>query len=186
MLVKDVVVQVLNILQNYEMVETLNSGLELNETQTEELGLLVMCVNLVNNIIATDYIKLKETVSLHNTNGKIRYADITNRNILDIVSISDDYGNSLRFKSDYDGVITKKGKVKICYAFIPNSLNLDDEIDYKTHMTERVFSYGVLAEYFFVKGNFDDASIWDIRFKQALQSVRRSLKDVRVLKREWI
>ena len=186
MLVKEVVFQVLNILQNNELSTALKDEVELTETQNEELDILLMCVNMVQNIIATDYIKLKETVSLHNTTGKVMFSNITDKNILDIVKIFDAYGNNLKFKMDYDGVVTKKGKINICFAFIPKTMGLEDELYFKTHMTERVFAYGVLGEYFFVKGNFDDASIWDVRFKQALLNIRRNLREIKIPKREWI
>ena len=186
MLVKNVVLSALNMLQNNDLVVALRSDAELTSDQKEELDLIVMCVNWVNNIIATEYIKLKEKVTLHNTDNKLLYKDISSKNILDIVNVCDEYGNKLKFKAEYDGIITKQGKLQITYAFIPNEITIDDEIDFKTHITERVFAYGVLAEYFFVKGVFDDASVWDIRFKQALQTIRRSLKEVKVLKREWL
>lgn len=186
MLVKNVVLSALNMLQNNDLINALKVGDELTADQKEELDLMVMCVNLVNNIIATEYIKLKEKVSFHSTGNKLLYSDISNKNILDIVSITDEYGNKLKFQTEYDGIITKQGKLVITYVFIPDELTLEDEIDFKTHLTERVFAYGVLAEYFFIKGVFDDASVWDIRFKQALQTIRRSLKEIKVLKREWL
>ena len=185
MLVKNIVDCVLKFLGNAELIDAINNDLELNESQKEELQTILMCVNMVNNIIATDYLKLKETITLENVSGKILFSDITNKKILDIVKICDTFGNSLKYKMDYDGVLTKKGKVVLTYAFFPNTMDINDELDFKIHINERIFTYGVLAEYYFFKGNFDDASIWDIRFKQALQTSIRKQGEIRLPKRGW-
>ena len=153
----------------------------------DEFNLLLACVNLVNNTIATDYIKLTDVVSVSNDADKILFSDLTNKNILDIVSVKDKFGSSLKFNVETDGLIVPHGDIKIKFAYFPELVGIEDKIDcYTTHMTERVFAYGVLSEYFYIKGNFNDASMWDVRFKQALLSITAKLGEIKMPKRLWV
>lgn len=161
----------------------------LNQTQTgtleimSEVNLLVSCVNFVNNLIATDYIKLVKTKELTvSSNYEIKFENITTDEILGILSVKTVNGDKIPFVLTNTGVaVNYSGKVNIKYAYFPQDVELNGSVnDYKTKMNERIFAYGVAGEYLFIKGNIDDASMWDTRFKRALLNITRPTSSIKM------
>ena len=185
MVVKNIIKNVAKVLFRDDLVQAVDSISPTSE-QTSDINFILMCLNFVNNTIATDYINLESEVEVDNNSGLIPFSSICQDNILDVVCVKDLFGNKLKFKVLHNGVEAPKGRVKIKYAYFPDELKLSDSFTYyNTHLTERIITYGVLSEYFYIKGNFDDASLWDSRFKQALLSSTRKLRNIVMPKREW-
>lgn len=175
-----------SLLQLYDIEEILERADVLQDVDNDDLKLLLNCVNLINDTIATDYINLKETKIINNINGKISFLDISNKNIYKIISVKDSFGNRLNFKLEADGIDCPKGIVKVCYSYFPENVNFNDSINcYSTTLTERVFAFGVVSEYLFIKCNYDDATIWDDRFKNAMKNIVRHRREIVMPKRRW-
>ena len=66
-------------------------------------------------------------------------------------------------------------------------LEKQNEIEcFSNKITEKVFAFGVAMEYCFIQGLYDDAQIWEKRFKDALL-VRASKKsNMKLPVRRWI
>ncbi len=175
MIVKKILLSVCTMLQLTELA----SEIEQDET-SEEVKLMLACVNYVNNIIATDYIKIYKTVeiSVEDSAQEIEFSQISSHTFLGVKSVIDESGNKINFTVTDSGLkVYKNGKMKVCFAYFPDELLLDDSItNYKTKINERIFAYGVAAEYLFIKGIVDDASMWDERFKRELLTITRKLK----------
>lgn len=174
MKVKKILLNVCTMLQLNDVA----NEIELNE-KSEEVNLLLACLNYVNNIIATDYIKIYKTTQtiVSDCSKVIEFSNISNHTFLGIKSVTDQRGNSINFSITDSGIIVNKsGTVRIRYACFPDEVDLKDCItDYKTKINERIFAYGVAAEYLFIKGVIDDASMWDVRFKRELLTITRKL-----------
>ena len=57
---------------------------------------------------------------------------------------------------------------------------------FETQVNERMFVYGALSEYLFVKGNFDEAQMWEEKFNNELKQFQIGKKDYANLKpRSW-
>lgn len=187
MQVNEILRNVAVMLQLNEILNIVNGKASADKDQQEELDLLISCVNFTNNIIASDYIKITEMVEVDNSTGCVYFENITDKHILDIIKVEDKFNNKIKFSITPDGIKTIKGNVFVKFAYFPNLIfNLNDEITcYKTRLNERVFAYGVAAEYLFIKGNIEDATMWDMRFKNALLSIQGRLRDVQIPKRRW-
>lgn len=150
-----------------------------NNHQSEEVKLLVACLNYVNNIIATDYIKIYKTVEVDvkNSGDIVPFSKISQHTFLGIKSVKNKQANKINFKITDSGVqVAKGGKLLIRYAYFPDDVSINDNITcYKTKINERILAYGVAGEYLFIKGIVDDASMWDMRFKRELLVVCRKL-----------
>lgn len=184
MLVKNIIKKVLNLTHNYELAEALDG--ELTTTQENEKKLMVDCVNLTNCNIATNYVKLYAVKKVRNSSGTITYSSVTSKTIFDIVSVKTVTGTSIDFDLNTGGIVTKVGDVVIKYTYFPDDLLYDDAIDnYPTKINERIFVYGVMAEYLYVKGVFDEAQMWEEKFKLELQSCLRPQRNAKIKRRRW-
>ncbi|MDD4110358.1 MAG: hypothetical protein PHS54_02265 [Clostridia bacterium] len=175
-------------LQKDELLETTELGGEetSTEAQQREISLLLRCLNLVYNSIATDYIPLIKTEIIMPINGEILFTSLSEK-ILDIKRIEDKYGLRLNYKLYPDRILTIDGEVTINYSYEPEELeDLTSTMEsFSEKLTERVIAYGVAMEYSFISGLHDDASIWEKRFKDSLQIASRKKAEMRLPSRRW-
>jgi hypothetical protein len=90
-------------------------------TQQKELNLLLRCLNLVYNEIASDYVPLINTETITSTNGEVLFSSLSKK-ILDIKRIEDKYGLRVNYKLYPDRILTIDGEIKITYAYEPDEL----------------------------------------------------------------
>jgi hypothetical protein len=175
-------------LQKDELIDTTELGGDSTSTeaQKKELNMLLRCLNLVYNQIATDYIPLIKTEKITPINGEILFSDL-DKKILDIKRIQDKFGIRVNYKLYPDKILTINGEVEITYSYEPEeitSLEMDME-SFSEKLTERVMAYGVAMEYSFISGLHDDASIWETRFKDGLLIAARKKSESRLPNRRW-
>jgi len=187
--VKKILKNVATYLQLNDILGVLEGSLTATEEQTEEINLLVSCVNFVSNLIATNYLKLYKTVKKFvSASYDISFENIDSEPILDIISVKDMYGDKIPFSITSSGVKTNySGYVNITYSHFPAEVTEVDKIlEFKTKLNERIFAYGVASEYLFIKGNIDDSSMWDTRFKRELLTLTRPGHAIKMPARKFV
>lgn len=168
-------------------VEDLGGATPSNSAQQKEIGILLRCLNLVYNQIATDYIPLLKTEKITPVNGEIVLSDLSKK-ILDIKRIEDKFGMRVNYKLYPNKIVlTISGEVTITYSYEPEELTALTSImeSFSEKLTERVMAYGVAMEYSFISGLHDDASIWETRFKDGLLIAARKKSEMRLPNRRW-
>jgi len=159
-----------------------------NKNEVADIYLLVLCCNLTSNIMATDYIKLFKSVATRSVNGKVNIEQLTadGSRLHTVVRITNRNGNRLVYKMFNDYIKTASGDVEVLFTYIPKDVELQEEItDYPQRITERIVAYGVASEFSYIKAMYDDATIWDIRFKNALLSVATEKTGINMPARGW-
>ena len=176
-------------LQKDELLEITEFGGEEDSTekQQKEVSMLLRCLNLVYNEIATAYIPLIATETISTSNGEVKL-DNFSKKVLDIRRIEDKYRFRVNYKLYPDKIfINQGGEYKITYSYQPEELeSLEDDMEsFSEKLTERVISYGVAMEYSFISGLHDDASVWEKRFKDGLLIATRKKSGMRLPSRRW-
>lgn len=146
---------------------------------------LLLATNTINNYIASLYFELTTSSTVNSVNGKITFSTITSRDIVEIKNIKDVYGSDVQFKIMSDGVYVSDGKYDIVYSYLPGEVKIDDEIDYYQKLNALMFAYGVAGEYLFLKGNVEEAYVWDKRFKDLLFSLSRPRRNISIPSERW-
>lgn len=182
MLVKDIIKLVCKFTENEELEEAIEEN-SLTDEQTLLVESLVNGFNLVNNEIASEYLPYLKSKSMQTDNFKIKYSDFDEK-LCEIISIKDKNGKNLKFKKFDDHIMVFANSVQVIYSIYPQNLTLEDE--FESLLPERVYAYGVAREYFFIKTLFDDADIWEERFKNSLQVLVRKKSDIIMPRRRWI
>ena len=185
MLVKEIIKKVANYTGNFELYEAIKKDV-FTEQQQQEINLLVDCVNLTNSNIAANYVKLYDTVEINNTSGTILFSKVSNKTIYQIITVK----NSNNFKIDYsltnNGILAEKGKLYVTYSYFPDNVEYNNSItNYQIKINERNFVYGVIAEYLYVKGVFDEAQIWEEKFKLEMKNLMKSQRSILLKQRRW-
>lgn len=163
------------------------NGTTSTQEQATQVTALTTCFNLVNNIIATEYMPLLAEAACTVTDGRINYSDITTEhNIFNIKKVRSTDGDTLTFSCFPTYLKTQGKKVIVTYAYYPKTLIPTDEANtFGIQLSSRVYSYGMACEYCFMNGLYDEANMWDKRFKDALKGAIRRLAEVKLPSRSW-
>ena len=116
--VKEIIKVAATYLQSDDILNSVTFGGTVPETDevTKEINLMLTCVNLVNNIIANDYLRLFKTVKVSSADGKINYSSISDK-INDIFGVTDEYGATAHYSVFDNYIKTIPGNVEIKYAY---------------------------------------------------------------------
>ena len=182
MLVKDIIKIACSFTDNNELASALD-GNSLTQDQTLIRDCLVNCFNLVNNEIASEYLPYLKSETIETDNFKINFTSFSEK-LREIISIKDSYGNNVKYKVFESYVMVFFFYVTICYSFLPSSLSISSQ--FSSLLPERVFAYGIAREYYLGQALFDDADIWEKRFKNALMVLIRKKSEIVMPKRRWI
>ncbi len=174
-------------LNNLLASSTLGGTVSPTSDVTSEVNLLLTCVNLVNSIVASEYLKIKKTIVVATTDGVVSFNQFQGYKVNQILSIHDSFGNHVSYQLFDDHIKTRAGEVSITFGYLPNTVTLSGTIThYTTKMNERVFAYGVASEYSYLKAMYDDATMWDSRFKNSMQVLVGKKGEQKVKQRRWL
>lgn len=157
----------------------------LTDENTKELNKMLECLNIVNEEIALCYLPLLNQKEVTFTNGKIKISDI-DENIFSIVGIKNKLGNSLKFKYLKDEIVCLTTNAIVTYKVRPSILTLNQNAeDFSGRLTARILAYGVASEYCYAEMLYDDATIWENRFKNALLYISEKKGELNLKQRRW-
>ncbi|MBE5738283.1 MAG: hypothetical protein E7354_00910 [Clostridiales bacterium] len=183
MQVKEVIKKSANILELSDVVDYLNSVKESLE-DTKELDDLIVATNMAINNISANYISVCERKKISSNDGIVYFSDLTYKPVIQVKKVLKD-GKPIRFRVHNDCIELGEGQYEIVYSYFPDIVTMSDDIDYFPQLSELIFSYSVVAEYLFLKGQIDDAYMWDKRFKSCLLSIKRPCRNIMLPKRRW-
>lgn len=189
MKVLDIIKLTATYLQLNELLQTsiLGGNQTADDDVLKEINLLETCVNLVNSQIASEYLPLTKTITTKTQDSKIPFSIFLPYKLSEIYKITDNFGNYVVYKIFDDHIKTNASEVIITFRYLPQNLSISENIVcYPTKLSERIFAYGVASEYCFIKSLYDDATMWDLRFKNAMQAITSKKGEVRIKARRWL
>lgn len=151
----------------------------------EETEALLRCFNLVENELALDYLPLYAEEELETGTGCVYYRELS-RSAVRVVKVEDAWGNEASFRLFPEYLKTQGGKIKIRYAYSPVKKTVNDESDYHMYASVRLFAYGIAAEYSLSLGLFEEAAVWDKKYKDAVTAAYK-VNPCRIIQsRRWV
>ena len=159
-----------------------------NGSSTEgekDAELLLTCFNLVESELALDYFPLYAEEELNTFSGRINYSLLAHA-VVRIIRVADTEGNTVDYTLFPDCLKGPVGTLKIYYTYTPKKKTVDKESDFETRVTDRLLSYGIAAEYATAKGLYEEAAIWDKKYKDAIEVAYRTMPGVRMKARRWV
>ncbi len=156
-----------------------------DEEYEDLAALLLHCFQLVENELALDYLPLLAEQSVRTDDGEIAFAKLS-RPAVRIVKVSGEDGEALPYTLFPDRLRTEKGRVTIVYAYAPEEKTWEDESEFSPYTSSRLFEYGVAAEYCTAAGRFEEAKMWEQKYKAAVESAYRMNGGGRIPPRGWV
>ncbi len=167
-----------------EEVQFCLAGVGENSFAQKEADALLHSFNVVENELAMDYLPLYAEDEIVTASGSVFYTVLTRKPVR-ILGVKDGNGNSLFYQVFPEYVKAQVGKVRIRYTYMPNEKTLYDQSDYHLQASERLLALGVAVEYCLSRGMFEDANVWDKKYKQALKSAYKGYPSVVLRTRRW-
>ncbi len=180
--VKSVIKNSAKLLELYDVVDALESGENIDSN--EDVETLLLATNMAINNVASNYINVCDKKKVEVAVGAIKFSDISDNPIIQIKKV---LRNDLpiKFRVHSDAIEVENGVCEIVYSYFPPSVELNDNFAYFPTLNELLFSYAVVSEYLFLKGQIDDAYVWDKRFKASLLSIQRPCRNIVLPKKRW-
>ena len=145
---------------------------------------LLTCYNLVENELALDYLPVTAEDEVLTDTGVVYFTELAKR-VVRIVRIVDAWGNETPFTLFPEYVKTQPGKVKIAYTYVPNEKELDGECEHTRYVSAGLMAYGIAAVYSLACGLFEDAAVWDKKYKDAIAAAYRARPKAKITSRRW-
>ena len=157
-----------------------------DETLKREAELLVACFNMVECGLALDYLPLFAEDELLTVTDRLEFSAFTYAPVR-ILKVEDEEGRSVKYTL-YPQYLKaeRSGRLKVTYTYTPDKKDIEGDSDFCLLVSEHLFVYGVLAEYCMAEGRFEEASVWDKKYKEAIEAVFRTRKCKRLSSRRWV
>lgn len=171
-----------------EMQESVNAYLEgagenpQGEAETENL---LRCFNLVENELALDYFPLTAETEVETQTGAVYFDELPLAPVR-VCKVCDAWGNECAYKLFPDYIKTQAGKIKVEYSYLPKEKGLEERTDFSLFVSARLFAYGMASEYALSCGRFEEASVWDKKYKDAICAVYRAKPCKKISARRWV
>ena len=183
MKVKDAIIKACDFVGKDELALSLKNSQTLTQQQDELCNRLVSYFNLIRQEIAQCYQPNLQAEIFAVKNFKLEFSKFS-KPLQEIYSIKDKFGRNVNYKV-FDGYVFVCAKeVEVIYSSDVEPLALESE--FFSQLPERVFAYGIAREYFFVENLYEDANVWEGRFKGALEIMTRRKSEIRIPQRRWI
>lgn len=170
--------------ENAENTENAETDVEEKEL-VKEADILLRCYNIVENEVALDYLPLTAEETVTCDTGALPYTAFL-RTPVTILSVTDEYGNKLPYTIFPEYLRTRAGTSVVTYAYSPESKRLCDESEYAARVPERLLAYGVACEYCLISGLYDEAVVWDKKYKDALLCAHTASRPRVIRSRRWV
>ena len=154
-----------------------------NAQGKEQAERLVKCFNIVENELALDYLPLFTEQKIKNENGKVEFTRLE-KNVVRIAGVKDGNGERVKYRLFPRYLECPKGDLTIVYSYTPSEKSLGGESDFVT-ISVRLFGYGMATNYALMLGLFEEAAIWEKKYKEALEAAYRIRGAAVVRSRRW-
>lgn len=154
---------------------------------SEGLSLLLKCFNLIENEVAIDYLPLKNSEKLPFEQGELPYTKLS-RPPVHLYRVIDAGGYDLRFKSYPDRIVLEEPvpAATVVYAYAPHEKTAEDDSDFPSGVSARLFAYGTAAEYLLARGKYREAALFDRKYREALTAAAGVRKKLSMRTRRWV
>lgn len=154
-----------------------------SDTLDKNAQKLVQCSNLALEklyAVATA-LQSAEVVATHG------FIDLSALNMDRVISLTY-LGKNVPFRYDKRGLNVKDdGKYTLVFATKAPRLSWADEVVLPSpRISERIFAYGIIAEFFYSLSDFSSAKVWENRFENALHTIALKTSSMTLPVGRWV
>lgn len=187
MTVSDILNDAGDLIQSASLFEELSSS-TLPASKSSDSKILVNCLNVVLNDICSNYFEIKKVYENHFTNKVLLNNILGDFDLKDIIAVYDLTGAEISYSISNGYIITDRVGFRVEYTVFPLTVKTKtDSIDFWENKSLKSFiiAQGVVAEFYLIKGCFEESQIWDQKFRQSMHSIAQPRKEIKMPVRRW-
>ncbi len=156
-------------------------------TMDDQIDLLLRSYNLVENEIAFDYFPLIARERVTPTKNGVLFMQLAHAPV-DVHAVKDEWGKDVRFEILPTRLVLPEGtgEVEVTYAYAPENKGLDDEPSFSGRISGRLLALGTASEYCLVRGLYEEAAMFETRFRDALRAAGILRRKLSIPSRRWL
>lgn len=183
---KDIIKLTATMLGLDSVIEYLDGKIEADDEINKTINELLIYTSYILREITKDYYPLSETEELFtNESCEINFSDFS-KNVIAIKDIKNELNMSVEFNlyPTYVKLGTPNSKYTITYNYtLPKVTDINDEINLPFDLDYFVVCYGVASEYALSKLLYDEADMWQAKFKNSLENIKSRVGERRFFSR---
>ncbi len=147
--------------------------------------LLLRCANNCLDEITSEYIPLKSEKKVKTTGRRISYSELGSA-VYDVLWVKKE-GVKVEFELMPSYIsVASDGEYEVMFYTRPATMTISSDVPVSLHLTPRVISYGIAAEYLLISGFYEEAAMYDKRFKDAIIRLAQGDTAKKVKRRRWL
>lgn len=165
----------------------LNLGADVEASLSEQpvCATLLTCCNFTLEDMYRNYATCIRQTVVEAVDGFIPTNDVR---LCRVFALTDSCGREARYKYTSGGLLVDvDGKYNLTYAKLPAELDFASEVTLPSpRITERMFVYGVIAEYLRMAGDYTAAGVWRDKLDAALSVATADKTTAKMPARRWL
>jgi hypothetical protein len=183
MTVREIIKIAATILQKEDLCGYIGGGEETGELK-KDLDRFFECYKLIIGELCEECLPTETSENFVSQGGKVNFADFS-KTPLEIKKCYEN-GKEIGFKVFPTFLQTNAENVTVVYSFYPQFDTLDDDCPYsESQLSARIIALGVAREYLLLGGLYEEAVLFDERFKDALATVVLKKNVGKIKARRW-
>ncbi len=146
---------------------------------------LLQCYNVVENELALDYLPLTMEDEVETQTGTVDFSALSCKAVR-ILRVTDGNDVAVKYRIFPNYLKTQPGKLKILYVYSPREKELGDECECALTASKRMLAFGIAAEYCLRMGMYEEADVWNKKYKGAIEAAYKAAPCKRISSRRWI
>ncbi|MCL2851072.1 MAG: hypothetical protein FWE01_01785 [Firmicutes bacterium] len=167
MRIKNIISNVAEVLGLSDVVEFVQGGATIAQLRENmNYASLLRCASLVVSNISANHSETiaRQSFDMTGTDGVILF-DSFKENVQSIKQVTQ-RGRVVEYGLYHDRLVVPKVLVEITFAFTPSIVTGNEHNPFK--LPHQVLEYGILAEYAFISGMFNEGRIWNEKFLEMI------------------
>ena len=187
MIVKEILKDCALLLDRDDLNTYLNNGVADDYvTASKDASVLLNAYNIVSQEISSEYLKLEYVETFSVKDGRVSFEKFKYTPLI-IRSVKDKKGNKIAYQIEQGSIYTNFNEIEVTYVYSFPKKSLNDLTGYElTPITSKILQYGTLTEYLLIKGLYEEASLYNSKYVDALSNAINKSRSQKVKCREWI
>ena len=144
---------------------------------------LLGCLHLVEMELASEHFPLANEEEIQ-SDGTVYFEELSQRP-LKIVAVKDGSGAQVEHRVFPLYLSMPKGKYTVEYHYLPMKKGEGEELEFDAAVTTALVAYGVAAQYSRIVGLYEEASVWEEKFRRAIAAAKPLAKGLAMRARNW-
>ncbi len=184
MKVRYIIADALKILGRSALASSLEECKDFTDEEQETVQTLLFCYNAVEDELSRNGFELVTEEQLSSVSGMF-YFNKFSAPVLKILNVKVG-GAEVAYTLFPLYIRVNSPFLTVTYSYPPEKKELDGKSSYGEEIGVRVFSYGVLAEYFLINGETSASQMWEERYRAEISRLKLKLHGTCVAARRWV